>query len=341
MYDFRKIISFISYTVIFLLVHNKIAAQAVFISNCSPYPNYTVTINATPISVVIKNAASWGCNTDIVFAYTVSVNGSIANGWCGGGGGGSLNNTKLSISCSGNNYAIEIPHTASVGTVTTSNNQGYNSPFCTGVNPVSYCSGANVLATVSGPGISNSTKSLNNALPIELFAFTAEKVNNNIVLYWSTASEVNNDFFTIEKSNDATHWEAIGTVKGAGTSTTNRYYSFTDENANQGLYYYRLKQTDYNKNFKYSYIVDVNALQTKVTDFILYPNPANKLVSLYNMKDPKEIIISDQLGRRLEIPTEIEGNSARINLEGLTEGIYSITVIGETETLTKKLIVNH
>ncbi len=343
MYVFRKLISFISYTFIFICFQNKSIAQAVFTSNCSPYSNYTITVKAIPTSLVIKNAGSWGCNIDVVIAYTVSVNGSIANGWCGGGGGGSLDNAKISFNCSGGSFGVELPHTASTGNITTGNNQGYNAvPYCSGVTPVTYCSGATLNASVSGPGISYSTKSLgSNNLPIELFAFTAEKINNNIVLYWSTASEINNDFFTIEKSSDGTHWEAIGSVKGAGTSTNNRYYSFTDENANQGLNYYRLKQTDYNKDSKYSYIVDVNALQPKVSDFILYPNPANKIVSLYNIRQPKEIIISNQMGQRVEIPADIEENSAKINLEALTEGVYSITVIGETETLTKKLIVKN
>ncbi|MBI3520996.1 MAG: T9SS type A sorting domain-containing protein [Bacteroidetes bacterium] len=317
------------------------SAQAVFVSNCAPYPNYTITVKATPISLVIKNAAAWGCNIDVVFAYTLSVNGSIANGWCGGGGGGSLNNAKLSINCSGGNFGIEIPHTAATGTIMTGNNQGFYTPYCTGVTANSYCSGANTFATVSGPGINNSTISLNNALPIELFAFTAEKVNEHIVLYWSTASEVNNDFFTIEKSSDASHWEEIGTVKGAGTSTTNRYYSFTDENAYQGLNYYRLKQTDYNKNFKYSYIVDVNALQTKASDFIMYPNPAGKTVSLYGLQKPISINVLDELGQKLDIPVDMDESSAKLNLEAMTQGVYSVTVIGATETITKKLIIQN
>ena len=96
------------------------------------------------------------------------------------------------------------------------------------------------------------------ALPIELLYFNGvaySRVNN---LYWSTASENNNDYFNIEKSSDDEIWEIIDKQKGAGNSSTQLYYSFSDNNVEKIINYYRLKQTDYDGNFKYSDIISID-----------------------------------------------------------------------------------
>ncbi|RYY13802.1 MAG: hypothetical protein EOO04_31270 [Chitinophagaceae bacterium] len=89
-------------------------------------------------------------------------------------------------------------------------------------------------------------------LPVNLLGFNVTKIDNNIQLKWTTASEVSNDYFSVERSNDGSAWTAIGTVKGASNSTTTGHYAFTDKNANQGVIYYRLKQVDKKGSFSYS-----------------------------------------------------------------------------------------
>lgn len=85
-----------------------------------------------------------------------------------------------------------------------------------------------------------------NVLPIELLGFTAFPVEGGLVrTEWSTASEMNNDYFTVERSRDAEHFEAIGDVEGAGNSTSTRHYAFVDDAPHPGLSYYRLRQTDF------------------------------------------------------------------------------------------------
>ena len=96
------------------------------------------------------------------------------------------------------------------------------------------------------------------SLPIELLYFNGVahgRVNN---LYWSTASENNNDYFNIEKSSDDEIWVDIDKQKGAGNSSTQLYYSFSDNNVEKIINYYRLKQTDYDGNFKYSDIISID-----------------------------------------------------------------------------------
>jgi uncharacterized repeat protein (TIGR02543 family) len=85
-----------------------------------------------------------------------------------------------------------------------------------------------------------------NVLPISLLSFTAEAVDNRVVeCRWATASEVNNDFFSVERSKDGEAWEVLGTVAGAGNNHSTLHYSFADDAPYEGLSYYRLRQTDF------------------------------------------------------------------------------------------------
>jgi hypothetical protein len=95
-------------------------------------------------------------------------------------------------------------------------------------------------------------------LPIELLSFTATPSGKFVKTNWSTASETNNNYFTVERSLDAQTFEEVGRVKGAGNSSVTLDYAFTDEKPNTGISYYRLKQTDFDGKFTYSPIVPVN-----------------------------------------------------------------------------------
>lgn len=91
------------------------------------------------------------------------------------------------------------------------------------------------------------------ALPIELESFDGYLKNGKITLKWVTATETNNNYFTIEKSMDAMGWSKVGTINGAGTSSSKITYDFIDDNPFNGINYYRLIQTDFdgkNKTFK-------------------------------------------------------------------------------------------
>jgi len=79
----------------------------------------------------------------------------------------------------------------------------------------------------------------------------------NIELYWVTSNEINNDYFTIEKSNDGINFEIVEIILGAGNSDILLEYSFVDKNPINGISYYRLKQTDFDGKFEYSDIISV------------------------------------------------------------------------------------
>lgn len=95
-------------------------------------------------------------------------------------------------------------------------------------------------------------------LPVELLNFDANKQNKNVTIKWATATESNNDYFTILKSNNGVTYKSIGTIQGAGNSNTPLQYLFFDEEELDKTTYYQLKQTDFDGNFSYSKVVAVS-----------------------------------------------------------------------------------
>ena len=100
--------------------------------------------------------------------------------------------------------------------------------------------------------------SATNVLPIELVSFSGEKKDNRNILNWTTASEINNAYFTIEKSYNGIDFEWVGTQEGSSPSTQIRNYSLTDYNILETLNYYRLKQTDFDGKFEYSKTISLD-----------------------------------------------------------------------------------
>src|SRR5690606_38659659 len=115
--------------------------------------------------------------------------------------------------------------------------------------------------------------SSNNVLPIQLLSFTAKPIDNKEVLtQWTTATETNNDFFTVERSVDALNFKEIGTVNGAGNSNNAIKYRFSDKNPFAGTSYYRLKQTDFDGKFSYSEIESVFISNSRLAINSIYKN---------------------------------------------------------------------
>ena len=115
-------------------------------------------------------------------------------------------------------------------------------------------------------------------LPVELLSFEAKPYKDQeVVCNWTTATELNNDFFTVERSSDGRNFEKVGTVKGAGNSTQQHDYKFIDTKPYRGVSFYRLKQTDYNGKSETFEKVAVN-LSLPATPISVYPVPANEYV---------------------------------------------------------------
>ena len=116
-------------------------------------------------------------------------------------------------------------------------------------------------------------------IPVELTSFTADVNKNIITLNWTTATEINNKLFEIQRSVNNSDFITVGTVNGNGTTTEPRSYSYTDT-ANSGTYSYRLKQVDYDGRFEYYKIIEVVVNPSKFVLSQNYPNPFNPITRI-------------------------------------------------------------
>ena len=134
--------------------------------------------------------------------------------------------------------------------------------------------------SVDGCNVLTGSITVDIALPIRLVSFTSQCEATNITLKWATASETNNDFFTIERALDGVSFETVGKVAGAGNSSQTRHYSFTEAKRINGRLYYRLKQTDFDGQFEYSTVILANCNEKRTEEFRFYPNPVTNELTI-------------------------------------------------------------
>ncbi len=114
-----------------------------------------------------------------------------------------------------------------------------------------------------------------NPLPIQLVSFGAKPMGELIQINWVTASELNNDFFTVQRSTSGLEFSDVATLKGAGTKPSRSEYEMIDAHPLRGHSYYRLKQTDFNGHSSFSKVISVDANPLTSAEIIAFPNPAN------------------------------------------------------------------
>ncbi|MCB2408984.1 T9SS type A sorting domain-containing protein [Hymenobacter lucidus] len=179
-----------------------------------------------------------------------------------------------------------------------------------------------------------------NPLPVELVAFSAKLRDNTVVLNWTTASEINNRGFEVERSADAKNFKTVLYKEGAGSSTIRTSYEAVDTKPLAGISYYRLKQIDTDGTVSYSKAVVVKA---KLTDVSVYPNPTqgSDVVTVALPSGSTEgllVRITDLTGRQIR-ETRL-GSQGELNTQGLEAGTY-IIVVGEGDAkVSRKLIKN-
>ncbi|MBC7863138.1 MAG: T9SS type A sorting domain-containing protein [Bacteroidia bacterium] len=170
-------------------------------------------------------------------------------------------------------------------------------------------------------GTTNPTTS---PLPIELLNFDAVVCERNVCLNWATATEHNNDFFTIDKSKNGTDFEFVSQTDAVGNSFSTSTYSSIDVSPYEGISYYRLKQTDVNGTYTYSNLVPAEFISA--AHIIVYPNPNSGTMQVsYSLKaeEKGEFTIYDAVGKQVSsfrLPNSEKTFS--INAADIEDGVY-------------------
>jgi hypothetical protein len=179
-----------------------------------------------------------------------------------------------------------------------------------------------------------------NPLPIELLFFKASCDNNKAQLNWATASETNNDYFTVEHSADGQAWETVAVIPGAGNSNTTLYYNVIDNQPFSNYTYYRLKQTDFNGNFTYSDIVSTLCNNDDQLSMIVFQTEYGINVSI-NPGGGKAIALSVfDISGKMIFYKHIISTALVISPEEFSSGIYIFRLQSETDDIIHKVMIN-
>jgi hypothetical protein len=260
---------------------------------------------------------------------TVSANGgnganSNTSGTHGGGGGGGEGAVVFSGAQPSTN-------------VTTQTNAGVGGFSCIG------CTSPQNGNNGNGPNNSGIITGNPNPLPVELLSFTGNQNGYHADLYWQTATEINNDYFVVERRDAVGNMNELGVVDGAGNSSQILNYTLTDFAPNAGINYYRLRQVDYNGTTAYSQWISVNF---EVADHYIsvFPNPTvgNFDVSLMGYSDQLvTATITDVTGRIVSEQTlAVLSDSEKFNLDlsGESFGIYFLSLVSGVNSETIRIV---
>ncbi len=175
-------------------------------------------------------------------------------------------------------------------------------------------------------------------LPVKLLDFSATMEDKIVSIDWSTASESNNSYFTIEKSKNSMEWTEVHRIVGAGNSTQINHYHSMDEFPFSGISYYRLKQTDFDGKSEYFKIVSVD--ENNKPGIKVYPNPASGILYIESQNTNRlDCKLYNMLGEEVLAVFENENNLSHINISGLCAGIYFLFISREGEIVQKERVV--
>ncbi|MCO6495617.1 MAG: T9SS type A sorting domain-containing protein, partial [Bacteroidetes bacterium] len=180
-----------------------------------------------------------------------------------------------------------------------------------------------------------------NPLPITLSYFNAKLNNDESVVHlsWTTVSEINNDYFEVQKSIDGITWNTISIIDGAGNSQQENQYSTIDKYPNEGINYYRLKQVDFNGEYTLSSIS--NVILSRKTDFNaikIFPNPTQGVVNITNLQADHSSIVVMTIEGKIVNEYQTELNSYNLDIHSLPRGIYFIKINSGGQQYFEKLI---
>ena len=184
-------------------------------------------------------------------------------------------------------------------------------------------------------------------IPVELTSFTASANGEEVILNWSTATELNNFEFEVQRSFESSEFFTVGVVYGKGTTTEMQDYTYCDKNLSDGIYSYRLKQVDYNGSYEYSEVVEVEF--RAFNSYLLeqnYPNPFNPTTTIgfgLQNKSNVKIVVLNSIGEEVAVVLNEERESGyhtvEFNAANLPSGVYFYQLKAGEFIQTKKMIL--
>lgn len=244
---------------------------------------------------------------------------------------GKLISANYTISCTGEGYQT----ITNLAQLTLLKRVGGGNWFCPGTHLTT--TGTIAMPTCSRSGVSDWSNfgfggSVANPLPVKLTAFNVSCAENQIDIQWTTASEQNSSHFVVEKSRDLINWTSVSQVQAAGNSNHEINYSSVDLNGSNGVFYYRLKQVDYNGESEIYGPISVNC-ENSQNEMIVYPNPSNGDFTLeITWNQPStftQIQIIDLTGKiiqEMDLNLNVGTTQVAFNQENLQMGTYLIRI---------------
>nr|HPL05581.1 T9SS type A sorting domain-containing protein [Bacteroidales bacterium] len=189
------------------------------------------------------------------------------------------------------------------------------------------------------------TKTEINPLPVELISFSAEcNDNNEVMLSWSTASEINNDYFEIQRSTQGIAWEVIARVQGAGFSNIILDYDYLDREKPNTTTYYRLRQIDYDGSSKLSDIIQIRCENNMEKPVIsVYPNPFNSTLNIefenwdLNYAEIELLDITSRTIQKWNLKNTLPNFVHEVNLNNLNPAMYMLKIKTSSGVIMRKI----
>ncbi len=181
------------------------------------------------------------------------------------------------------------------------------------------------------------------SLPIELVNFEVQTTERSNTLQWTTASELNGDFFEVQHSTDGVHFEGLDLVNAVGESSTIQYYDYIHSFVASGTHYYRLRLVDNDGTFEYSATKAVTIGDLSTGTVSIYPNPTTttQIISIVlEQAADRTVQLINTIGV-IVYETTLQDNVLQVNLNELTVGVYSVVITDNDShiSLTRRLII--
>jgi hypothetical protein len=275
--------------------------------------------------IIYANSYAFSSTCPVTISANGGTGGSVGNsGTHGAGGGGGQGAVIFLATAPTSNYVAQT------------------------INGAAGCNNSVVPCTTfsgTSPEPNNSGVMMLIPLGVSFLDFSAEAIDRNVLLRWSTASEINSDYFSIERSLDGENFTVIAQVQAAGSSQDLLEYEFVDVNAfmPNTQYYYRVKEVDFDGKIMYTELRLVQMNQQQSNQIVVFPNPFSEILNVFipqnSITDQTQIIVTDELNRVVGTYS-VQHEMNTLILGDLSKGIYFGSVIDggrvvETERVVK------